>query len=477
MSNPEPFYGRVEELDTLKEFLNRDSACLLVIKGRRRIGKSRLLNEFAKYFKRGYTFTGIAPTKETTAASQRKEFAGQLKRNMNIPPIKADDWSDLFWFMANQVSDGKAFIILDEITWMGSKDPDFLPKLNAAWDLYLKHNPKLVLAICGSMSAWIDKNLLGSAGFMGRPALDMTVYELPLKMCNKFWKGKPISAYEKFKILAVTGGIPRYLELINPNKTAEHNLQLHCFNENGVLFKEFDLIFTDLFGTRNKIYADICKVLINGPVTQTKIISALKITKSGNISEYLDELVKSGFISRDYTWNLATGDESDQSKYRLSDNYVRFYLKYILPNKARIKRGLYKDYSLAKLPGWYSKLGYQFENLVLNNRDAVISCLALKKEDVVNDGPYFQTETKRRKACQIDHMIQTITNTLYLVELKLSKNLITSKVIKEVEEKMSKLYLTKRYSIRPVLIHVNGVEQSIIDSDFFAKIIDFGDLL
>jgi AAA+ ATPase superfamily predicted ATPase len=471
------FYGRDEELAMLHEFKHRDTACLIVIKGRRRIGKSRLLREYANSFKQAYVFTGLPPEKKTTAESQRSEFAGQLRRNMGIPPVQSDDWSDLFWFMANNIKAGDALIILDEITWMGSKDPEFLPKLHAAWELHLKQKPHLILAICGSMSVWIEDNILSSTGFMGRPALDMTLHELPLNVCNEFWKDKHISAYEKFQVLSVTGGIPRYLELINPNKTAEQNLQLHCFNENGFLFKEFDRIFSDLFGKRNTIYAAICEAIINGFVTQSDILDVLNMAKSGNISEYLMDLEESGFISREFRWNFSTDRESKKSKYRLSDNYVRFYLKYIAPNKSKITRGLYKDILLANLPGWYTVLGLQFENLILNNRDLVLQSLNIHKEEVVQDGYYFQTKTARSEACQIDYLIQTRTNNYYICEVRFSKQPINVKVIEEVSEKIRKLNVKKQVSLRPVLIHVNGVETAILKSDYFTRIIDFSELL
>lgn len=93
------------------------------------------------------------------------------------------------------------------------------------------------------------------------------------------------------------------------------------------------------------------------------------------------------------------------------------------------------------------------------------------------DGPFFQTQTQRSKACQVDYLIQTRTNNLYLGEIKLSKNPIKNNVIEEVLEKMNRLRIPSGYSVRPVLIHANGIDNSIIESDFFVKAIDFGELL
>src|SRR5690349_21368261 len=126
------FIGRKEELAQLAKLLKKNSSSLVVIQGRRRIGKSRLIQEFAKghIF---YNFSGIPPTKKTTQQSQLNEFAVQLSIQTGLPEVKADDWSKLFILLADRAKQGRVIILLDEITWMGSKDPDFLGKLKNAW--------------------------------------------------------------------------------------------------------------------------------------------------------------------------------------------------------------------------------------------------------------------------------------------------------------------------------------------------------
>ncbi len=140
---------------------------------------------------------------------------------------------------------------------MGGKDPHFLGHLKTAWDMYFSKNPQLIIALCGSVSSWIEKNILSSTGFLGRITFDLMLEELPLEVCNAFWhpKEKRITSYEKFKLLSVTGGVPLYLEQIKPNLPAEQNIQDLCFTKGGLLVREFDEIFSDLFSrtkTRHK---------------------------------------------------------------------------------------------------------------------------------------------------------------------------------------------------------------------------------
>lgn len=467
------FVGRKRELKMLDELFKKKSASFVVIRGRRRIGKSRLAQEFAKKTPH-YVFSGLPPTGGISAANQREEFARQIQREMKIPLPRAEDWGDLFWQLAQQVQKGKIVLVLDEISWMGSKDPTFLGKLKTAWDLYFKNNPQLILIICGSISSWIEENILSSTGFMGRISLDIFLEELPLHECNEFWNAEQgrITAFDKLIVLSIMGGVPRYLEEILPNQSAETNIQRLCFQKEGFLFSEFERIFSDLFSTRSIIYKTIVERLADGPCELKDIYKALKVEKSGVISSYLNDLVTAGFVSHDFTWQLKTGQDSKLSHYRLKDNYLRFYLKFIEPNKKKIEKQ-----GLKLLPQWQSAIGLQFENLVLSNRKTIQQIIGIDPSEIINDNPFFQRKTKNQSGCQIDYMIQTKFGTCYLCEIKFSSQEIKRNVIDEVKQKIRNLALPKNISIRPILIHVNGVDESVIENDFFSSIIDFNDLL
>lgn len=255
---------------------------------------------------------------------------------------------------------------------------------------------------------------------LGRPSLYMTLREFALNECNKFWvkMGEKISAFEKLKVLAVTGGVPRYLELINPNITAEINTNEMCFKPNAPLLNEFKFIFYDIFGKRSSIYKKIIGNLLNGVA-----------------------------------------------------------LKYIQPNKTKISKGMFVKNLIAALSGRDSIIALQFENLVLNNELHIIDILGINLADVIFLNPYFQKQTKRHLGCQIDLMIQTKFNNLYICEIKFSKNPITTTIISELQQKIERLSLPKNFSYRLVLIHAKGVNENVIESGFIAKIIDFGELL
>ena len=474
-----PFIGRSHELSLLQEFFDRRLASLIVITGRRRIGKSRLVEEFAQSFPRALNFIALPPTKTTTSADQRAEFARQLAEQLQFPELKASDWAQLFSTLVAHTKEGRTLIFFDEISWMAGRDRTFLGKLKNAWDTGFKKNPQLVLVLCGSVSSWIEKNLLSATGFVGRVSQILKIRPLPLRACTEFWgaQRERVSAREKLKLLAITGGIPRYLEEIEPHLSAEQNINRLCFREGALLLDEFERLFPDLFGRRHTQYRRIVSLLVDRHLNQKQINTKLQSTKGGTLSQYLDDLVTAGFVARDYTWKIKTGQYSKLSSYRLCDNYVRFYLKYIAPNRVRIEQGSYPDSTLQYLPGWHSIMGLQFENLVLSNRDLIYDALQIDKRDVIASNPFLQRKDATSRGVQVDLLIQTRFQTLYLCEIKFGSKPVRGDVIDEVTRKCARLVRPKYFSLRPVLIHAGEISEAVVDSRYFDKIIDIAAVL
>jgi len=478
MPSAERFIGREEELNELKPFLNKKTASLIVVKGRRRVGKSALVEHFAKGH-RFYKFTGLAPVDGITAQDQRNEFARLLREQFGIPQVATDDWGQLFTFLAREVKTGRIILFFDEISWMASDDNTFLAKLKNVWEDHFMKNPKLIFILCSSVSVWIEENIISSTAFFGRISWTLSLDPLPLADCNRMldFQGFKSSSYEKFKILSVTGGIPWYIEQMQGQFTADENIKRQCFTRGGILVDEFEMIFHELFEKRDALYKKIIISLANGPRTFDEIATEINYPKSGRLSEYLTHLIDSGFLSRDHTWSLKTGKSLDLFVYRLSDNYIRFYLKYINPKMVQIEAKQIAKISLSSLPGWESIMGLQFENLVINNRHEIYKLLNINPGDVVYDNPFFQKKTLRQKGCQIDFLIQTKHKTLYVFEIKFSKNTLKRDVIDEVKEKISRISTPRGVAVLPILVHVNDVADSVIEEDYFYSVINFSNFL
>jgi AAA+ ATPase superfamily predicted ATPase len=478
MNDSIKFIGREVELQTLDDLLKKKTASLVVIKGRRRIGKTRLIEEFAKG-KPFLRFVGLPPNEGITAQIQKDEFSHLLSQQTHLPEFKTDDWSKLFALLGEKVRHGRQIILFDEITWMAHDDPTFLGKLKNAWELMYQKNPKLILILCGSISSWIEKNILSSTGYFGRISKKITLKELPIQHCNQLLEslGFKRSAYEKFLFLSLTGGIPWYIELLNPIFSAAENIKSLCFDSDGILVNEHKYIFHDLFGYRSPVYEKITRFLSNKTAEYGAISEGINYASSGLLSDYLEDLIESGYISRTFSWDIKSGKEKKISFYRLTDNYLRFYYKYIQPKLNLIHKGQYQNTSITALPSWNSIMGFQFESLVLNNRFLIQKYLRLSAQDIVADDVYFQRATKKYQGCQIDYLIQTRTNTLFVCEIKFSQQEIKSSIIAEVKDKIDKLIIPKNFVCIPVLIHANGVTDEVESAEYFYSIINFSDFL
>lgn len=470
------FIGRKREIELLKTLRSRKMAALVVIKGRRRIGKSRLAAEFSQG-ERFINITGMTPEPGTTAQDQRNLFSHQMETAFQKPTTKFQDWMDGLSQLSAYLTNEPTVILFDEISWMGSLDPTFIPKLKVWWDQDLQHRQNIILIFCGSVSTWIEANILKSTSFFGRISQVIELSPLSIYESNTFLNqlGFKGSALDRFKLLSVLGGIPWYLEQVSPNETADQTIHRLCFENKGLLTIEFDRIFHDLFSHKGEVYKNMMISLNEGMKTLGEIRQTINYPKSGTLSSLMGHLITAGFVTQFPQWSIRTGKVRRQSLYRISDPYMRFYLKYIAPNLDKIEKGHITD--MGNLAGYKTMMGFQVESLLLQNRNDILRTIGIKPADIIYDNPYIQLASTRQKGCQIDYLVQTTTNNLYACEFKFRQGELKKDIINEVSEKINALSKPKGYAVVPVLFHVGGVSESVEESRFFYRIVNIGDLL
>ena len=475
---PQEYIGRDHTLREFEKILKRKKASLLVCKGRRRIGKSTFIREAGKMADHYIKIEGIPPREDTGKAVQLAHFAEQVAAQSALPEVPLESWPKALQYLAGALPrKGSTVLLLDEISWMAEGDPDFSGYLKVAWDNLFSQHPRLVLCLCGSVSSWIERNLLNNTGYVGRISHTFHLDPLTLPACNQFWGNKKdrTSSAEKLRVLMVTGGVPRYLEEVDPSETAEQNIHRLAFTPGALLFQEFEQIFDDIFDRRAATYRRIVTALVAGPRTLTQISTTLKQKRGGTLKEALEDLAGAGFLQIDHAFDPVTGTAHRTPRYRLSDNYTRFYLKYIKPARKRIAGGIYEEKPLSSLTAWDTIVGLQFENLVLNNIPALVKAAGLKNTTILDAGPYFQNRTLRRDACQVDLLLRT-KSAVYLFECKFREK-IPHKTIAEMQEKVRRLKLPRTLSVRTGLIYEGTLENGIEEDDYFDYFIPFGKLL
>jgi len=362
---------------------------------------------------------------------------------------------------------------------MGKDDPTFVPKLKAWWDTIVLEKPHVLTIFCSSVSVWIEENILNSTAFFGRVNLTITLEPLSIPESTKLLKllGFKGGVYEIYKLLSIFGGIPWYLEQIDPKNMADENIKALCYQKDALLVLEFDRIFHDLFNGKGTIYKKILDALKSGMKTLSQIRETIKFSHSGKLSTLLNHLIECGFVQKHIQWSLKNETILRQSLYRISDPYIRFYLKNIEPNRSKIDMKAFIDININQIPGFDTHIGLQVENLLLQNRVLLLKSIGIHPNDLSFDGPYRQTKTTRQKGCQIDYLFQTRTKTLFLCEFKFKRRELNSEIIDEVQEKMANLSIPRGFALVPVLFHIGGITEAVTDKNFFYRIIDINDFL
>lgn len=475
------FIGREEQLNDLKALCRKSTASLVTCRGRRRIGKSTLISEFARQIGARFVhLEGLRPDKEYTNMTEltafRDQLANQTKRKLRQP----ENWTEAFCQLDRCIREHeRTVILLDEISWFGHFDPTFADTVKVCWDNYWKRHDKVIVVLCGSVSSWIKENIIDNSSFLGRRSLDIIVRELTLSQCASFWgdRARRLAAREIIDVLSVTGGVPRYLEEIDPSLPAAENIKRLCFTPNGILRTDFEDMFRDVISQQRSFADRVLRSLVDGPKTVSEISESLSTGRGGRISETIARLVEAGFVAPDHGKDPETGKDIPRLRYRLRDNYARFFLKFIEPVKAMIDNGRYAFTSLDTLENWNTVLGLQFENLVVNNYSELIPHLHLDSVLLTSAAPYRKVPipSRQQKGYQIDLLIQS-RRTIYIIEIKRKKEIGRS-VISEVDEKAKQLKRSKDVSIKTALVYA-GTLAPIVEADgYFDAIVPVESLL
>ena len=473
------FVGRKDILADLETLWRKRTSSIVACRGRRRIGKSTLFREFSRQTADAYIeIEGLPPSAEMTNQKELDHFAAMLADQTDVEYRSPVRWYEAFSMLERAIDDSKKTVImLDEISWMGKYDDTFPGVLRSAWESLFHRHDRLILVVCGSVSSWIQKNILNNTGFTGRFSRDYVLPELSLDECAEFWdrKRNRVDDREIFDVLSVTGGVPRYLEEIDPSLSADENIRRMCFTPNALLRDDFTKIFNVVFGPNAVMKRRILECLSDGPLSVSELSESLGVERSGSISDHLDDLEVAGFVAEDAGIDPSTGRESRRIRYRVSDNYTRFFLRYIQPNARTIDNGSFRFNALETLRGWEVMLGLQFENLVVGNLTKLLEKVGFGNALLKSAAPYRQSATKRRKGCQVDLLLQA-ERKVCVVEIK-RKAMIGREVEDEVEQKIRALALGKDVSVRTALVYAGELSKSVEADGYFDYLVPVESLM
>lgn len=323
------FIGRTSELATLNAELEHGSG-FVVIYGRRRVGKTTLIKEFIKD-KRAFYFLA---TTESEAQSM-KRFAGVLSRTAKNPMLSKvtfTDWLDLFQVVADDHPDEKKVLVIDEFPYLVKTNPDFPSILQNAWDEVLKdHNVMLIL--CGSLISMMKKHALAyDSPLYGRRTAQIRL--MPLQFTDVY-AAQNLSFEQAVEQYAITGGVPKYMEFFQTDEPLVEQIRRVVLSKNGFLYEEPDFLLNEEVQTPIN-YFSVLKAISDGNHKLSKIGMTMEQDTSA-ITPYLKTLIDLGFVTKNVPITEKNPERSRKSLYYVSDNFIRFWFRYVYPFKGELE--------------------------------------------------------------------------------------------------------------------------------------------
>lgn len=466
------FVGRDQEIDRLEELHSKKGSCISVIYGRRRIGKSSLISEFSQK-KKCLKFEGL---EGEHTDKQIENFKNDLAKQVNdkfLDKMKFLNWSEVFEYLTDYIDkcSKKIILVFDEFQWMSANQTRLVSLLKKIWDNDWKKSQKVHLVLCGSVASFMIQKVIKSSALFGRIDYQLCLGELEPIDIKKLLKAKRCDE-EIFKYMLIFGGVPRYFELINTSKTFSRNIEEIFFKDDSVLLYEYEKIFYSQF-REHRNYEKIIKFLQVGPKTLKEVSEHLKMESSGGVKSYLENLEKALFITAYVPYNK--DENSKLKKYKLTDEYLRFYWKFVSPKKKNIKsmKGRQNIFQNQVGPTWDKWLGFAFENFCLKNAYLLAEIMGFS-EKVKSFGPLF---SKGDKGFQIDLLYERTDNTITLCEMKYYNKKVPLIIQREVEKKVKLLNVKKGITVEKAIISQYGAEAKLKELDYFHHDVTVADIM
>ncbi len=466
------FVGREHEVKELEEFCAKSGSKILIVYGRRRVGKTELLEQT-------FRGRGLLKFEGREKQPQEKQMAfvmqqlAEYAQEPLLARLEVKDWVEVFKEIAERTKKGRWTIYFEELQWLAGYETEFVTALKYVWDNMFRHNPDLILILCGSSPAFMISSVIKSKALYNR-----SQYELPLKELNLIETHEMLKEYsqiEVFDAFMTLGGIPEYLKHLNPKKSFYLNLCKESFIPGAFFASEYERIFTSSLGS-NKHYREIIEFLSHKRyATRSEILKYLKLESGGALSQELLDLEVCGFIDAYVPFHLTTG--SHLTRYCITDAYMQFYFRFIKPQLKGIENGDFKSnpQEALNMTTYQQWLGYAFERFCRKSHRQIAALLGFKGVKY-RSGAYFSRKTaKEEPGFQIDQLFDRDDRVMTICEVKYSQTPISTKVIDEFEKKLELLPNLEKKTIQKVLITNRGVDAALHRRAYFDVILTLED--
>lgn len=455
------FLGREKELESLNRMYDKKNFQMAVVYGRRRIGKTALLNEFIKD-KNALYF----PAEEVNDSLNLKKFSRLLGEKLgikNFPTVS--DWNSLFSMIKEQLGNEQLVIVIDEYPYAATANKSLNSILQQVIDYEFKET-NIFLILCGSSMSFMENHVLGEKSpLFGRRTGQLKVNPLDYYDSAKFYP--KASVEDKIKYYACMGGTPYYLSLIDQSMSFEENLRELYFEINGYLNNEGTLLMKQEFREPAN-YNAVLQAIASGSNTLGEIAGFTQLETS-LISKYLVTLQELNYIERVIPFG-SNPLKGKTSQYHMTENFIAFWYRYVFSVRTEIERGngdIYFSLALEDLSHFIGPIFEEVTRQYLRRKNAQGALPFIAK----SFGTWWGKD-KKGNVQEVGVVVESVSSKALLIgECKWRSSFKVNKTVEKLQERAAYFdkYTTQKYLFAKLPLKLDQTSDIINVSldDFF----------
>lgn len=466
--------GREKEIAMLNKLYDSNKPQFVAVYGRRRIGKTYLVNEV---FEGRITFrhAGLSPIEsgidlpESPLKKQLRHFYNSLILHGMKKNSCPDNWMDAFLMLESflqSIDNGeRQLIFIDELPWLDTPKSGFITAFEGFWNTWACSRKNIMVVVCGSATSWMtDKLINNHGGLYNRLTCEIKLAPFTLKECEQYFKSENImlSRYDIVQAYMITGGIPYYLSYYQSGLSLAQNIDALFFNSNAPLNNEFYRLFSAIFNNPDTMISIIRAINSKrAGCTRSEIADITGMQRGGSLSTALSALIASDFIIK----YVPFGCSKREPYYKLIDPLCIFFLKFV-----EQKDSLSDDFWLINIQSQniISWRGLAFENVCFNHIAQIKKALGIS--GVSTRQSAWSKHNGEESGAQIDMIIERKDNIVNMCEIKFygDEFVVNKSYDKTIRSRISLLSqeISPKMAIHSTLITTFGLKYNEYSGDF-----------
>ena len=453
--------ARTNEIDTLERKFNSGKPEFVIVYGRRRIGKTFLVNNV---FADRFTFSYVG-ARNQKPKKQLQRFAEQLKTYSGSPfaPV-ITNWEEAFQalraLIENKPKEDRKVIFFDEMPWIDTPRSSFVEALEYFWNAWAAQRNDILFIACGSATSWMVNKLVKNKGGLHNRITEQ-IYLRPFRLgeCEEYLheNGCHWDRYTILQCYMALGGVPYYMNLLNPQQSLAQNIDRLFFAKNAPMREEFDELFNALYTHADK-YIDVINALSgskNG-LLRAEIVEQTG-QSGGRLTKVLENLERCDFIETYSQYKSSVRN----TVYRICDPYTLFYFKFVDGKNTKDEHWWTNNLHSHSVESWQ---GFSFETICMTHLEQIKQRLGVAGISTTT-GTWRTLGDETEKGTQIDLVIDRADRVINLCEMKFSEApyVITKDYEQQLRERMAifKAKTKTRKSLATTMVTTYGVLRGI----------------